>query len=85
MTRRLYDGAVKKVGGRQNLQGEVCVTENFYFDKDGLHFVYNSYEIACGATGDVEVLIDLKALCTPAEVLLFGDANGAGTHNLTMR
>lgn len=67
LTRRLYDGAVKRVGGKQNLQGEVCVTENFYFDKDGLHFVYNPYEIACGATGDVEVLIDLKALCTPAE------------------
>lgn len=65
LRQRLYEGAAKKVGGKQNLQGEVKVTENFYFDRVGLHFVYNPYEIACGAIGDVEVLIDLKALCSP--------------------
>jgi len=62
LKRKLYDGAVKKVEGKENLQSEVEVIENFYYDKDGLHFVYNPYEIAGGATGAVEVLIDSKSL-----------------------
>jgi len=62
LKRKLYGGAVRKIEGKENLQSEVEVIENFYYDKDGLHFVYNPYEIACGATGAVEVLIDLKSL-----------------------
>ena len=58
----LYDGAVKALGGKENLQSEVEVVENFYLAKDGLHFVYNEYEIACYAAGPVEVMIDLKSL-----------------------
>ena len=58
----LYDGAVKALGGKENLQSEVDVVENFYLAKDGLHFVYNEYEIACYAAGPVEVVIDPKSL-----------------------
>ncbi len=32
-------------------------TENFYYDKDGLHFVYNAYEIACHADGVIDICI----------------------------
>ena len=58
----LYDGAVKALGGKENLQSEVEVVENFYLAKDGLHFVYNEYEIACYAAGPVEVVIEPKSL-----------------------
>lgn len=58
----LYDGAVKALGGKEILQSEVEVVENFYLAKDGLHFVYNEYEIACYAAGPVEVVIDPKSL-----------------------
>ena len=58
----LHDGAVKALGGKENLQSEVDVVENFYLAKDGLHFVYNEYEIACYAAGSVEVVIDPKSL-----------------------
>lgn len=58
----LHDGAVKALGGKENLQSEVDVVENFYLAKDGLHFVYNEYEIACYAAGPVEVVIDPKSL-----------------------
>lgn len=58
----LYDGAVKALGGKENLQSGVEVVENFYLAKDGLHFVYNEYEIACYAAGPVEVVIDPKSL-----------------------
>lgn len=58
----LHDGAVKALGGLENLQAEVEIVENFYLAKDGLHFVYNEYEIACYAAGPVEVTIDPKSL-----------------------
>lgn len=51
---------VKKIGGQENLQGEVKPTDNFYLDKDGLHFVYNEFEIACYAAGSIEVCVNIK-------------------------
>jgi len=33
-------------------------TENFYYAADGLHFVYNEYEIHCYAAGDFDICID---------------------------
>ena len=53
LKKALHDGAVKALGGKDNLQSEVEVVENFYLAKDGLHFVYNEYEIACYAAGPV--------------------------------
>lgn len=62
LERRLREGAIRKLGGAENLQGEVRVSENFYFAKDGLHFFYNPYEIACGAAGCIEVVVDPATL-----------------------
>lgn len=62
LKKALHDGAVKTLGGKENLQSEVEVVENFYLAKDGLHFVYNEYEIVCYASGPVEVVIDPKSL-----------------------
>lgn len=62
LKKALHDGAVKTLGGKENLQSETDVVENFYLAKDGLHFVYNEYEIACYAAGSVEVVIDPKSL-----------------------
>ena len=36
------------------------ITENFYLDKDGIHFIYQPYEIAPFATGAVDVLVPGK-------------------------
>jgi len=33
-------------------------TENFYYADDGLHFVYNMYEIHCGAAGSFDLCIE---------------------------
>jgi len=53
----LYEAVVKKIGGKDQLQGEVKPIENFYVAKDGLHFLYNAYEVACYATGPVDVVV----------------------------
>lgn len=60
LKKKLVAGAIQKIGGAANLQGEVKVIENFYYAEGALHFVYNPYEIACGAAGAVEVPINLK-------------------------
>ena len=41
------------------MQDEVKPHDNFYLSlsKDGWHFVFNEYEVACYAVGDVEVVI----------------------------
>lgn len=43
--------------GKDALQGDVRPHDNFYLSKDGWHFVFNAYEVACYAVGDVEVVI----------------------------
>ena len=48
---------IAKIGGKDNLQGEVTLTENFYVAGDGLHFVFNEYEVACHARGLVDIVI----------------------------
>ncbi len=54
----LKAGAAKKVGDAGfSIDAPVTITENFFVAKDGLHFVYNPYEIACYAAGTVEVVI----------------------------
>ena len=62
LLKALREGAIQRLGGAEHLQDEVKATENFYVAADGLHFVYNPYEIACYAKGRVEVVIDLKKL-----------------------
>ena len=55
----LYDGVVKKIGGKENLQGEVKITDNCFIAQDGIHFVFNEYEVACYAAGAIEVVVKL--------------------------
>ena len=55
----LYDGVVKKIGGKENLQGEVKITDNCFVAQDGIHFVFNEYEVACYAAGSIEVVVKL--------------------------
>ena len=59
---RLRKAVVAKVGGEDDLMPsakEVLATppDNFYVGEDGLHFVFNEYEVACHAQGVVEVVI----------------------------
>lgn len=41
----------------KQLQQEPKPIENFYFGKDGLHFIYNEYEIDCYAAGSYDVVV----------------------------
>ena len=36
---------------------EPQLTENFYFDGQAIHFIYNQYEIACYADGIIEAIV----------------------------
>ena len=62
LTKILHAKVVKKLGGEENLQGEVRPIENFCVVKDGLTFVYNEYEVACYAAGAVEVFVSFDEL-----------------------
>lgn len=53
----LQAGVVKQIGGKENLQGEVKIIDNCFVAKDGIHFVYNEYEVACYAAGTIEVVV----------------------------
>lgn len=53
----LRQKVVERLGGEDKLQGEVTLTENCCLGADGLHFVYNEYEVACYAEGMIEVII----------------------------
>ena len=59
---RLRKAVVAKVGGEEELmplakEALATPTDNFYVGADGLHFVFNEYEVACHAQGVVEVVI----------------------------
>lgn len=56
LQKMLYDAVVSRIG-KDALQGEVKPHDNFYLAKDGWHFVYNQYEVACYAEGAVEVTV----------------------------
>lgn len=53
----LRAGVVRRLGGEEELQGEVTLTDNCYVAKDGIHFVFNEYEVACYAVGAVEAIV----------------------------
>ena len=36
------------------------MTENFYIDEKGIHFVYEPYEIHCYAAGIIDILVPYK-------------------------
>ena len=59
---RVREALIAKIGGESNLMPSAktalaTLSENFYVGKDGLHFVFNEYEVACYAQGVVEVII----------------------------
>lgn len=53
----LKAAALVRLGSLEALQADPEVIDNFYLAKDGLHFVYNEYEIACYAEGAIDLLI----------------------------
>jgi len=57
LRRDLHEAVAKKLGGEDKLLGDVKPIENFYIAKDGLHFVYNEYEVACYAAGVIDVVV----------------------------
>ena len=52
-------------------------TENFYYDENGLHFVFNEYDIDCYAAGDFDLCIEW-----PLPESAVSWKRGAGTHEL---
>lgn len=36
------------------------MTENFYLDADGIHFIYDPYEIDCYAAGTIDIFVPWK-------------------------
>lgn len=59
---KIREAVIAKIGGEENLMPsakEVLskLQENFFVGKDGLHFIFNEYEVACYAQGVVEVVI----------------------------
>lgn len=53
---RVKKAVVEKIGA-ENLSGEVTLTDNFCVAADGLHFVFNEYELAAYCFGAIEVVI----------------------------
>ena len=49
--------AIEAIGGKDSLQGEVYLTDNFFIAADGIQFVFNEYEISCYAQGAIEVVL----------------------------
>ena len=54
---KVKKGVITQIGGEERLQGKVYLTENFCIDKDGLHFIFNEYEVAAYSEGNIEVVI----------------------------
>ena len=57
----LRAGVIAQLGEGDQLLDEVTLTENFHVAEDGLHFVYNEYEVACYAAGVIEVVLPFSS------------------------
>ena len=55
----LDDGIAKKLGGKKNLLSEPKIIDNCYLAADGIHFVYNEYEVAPYAEGPVDAVVQV--------------------------
>ena len=55
----LVDGIAKKLGGKKNLLSEPKIIDNCYLAADGIHFVYNEYEVAPYAEGPVDAVVQV--------------------------
>ena len=58
----LQTALIARLGSADALLDEVFIPANFYVAKDGLHFVYNVYEVACYAAGTLDIVIDPATL-----------------------
>ena len=58
----LQTALIARLGSADALLDEVFIPTNFYVAKDGLHFVYNVYEVACYAAGTLDIVIDPATL-----------------------
>lgn len=54
-SREDYEGIKSYTGGK-----EVKMTENFYIDDKGIHFIYDPYEIHCYGAGIIDILVPIK-------------------------
>ena len=59
LKKRLKDAVLEKTKD-ENVAARAFPHNNFYLAKDGWHFLYNSGEIDCLATGLIEVVIERK-------------------------
>ena len=51
----------KTIKEYSDFSGEVPeITENFYLDDKGVHFIYQPYEIAPFATGTIDIFVPCK-------------------------
>lgn len=57
VVRSLRQQVIERLGSEDKLLGEVTLTDNCYLAADGLHFVYDEYEVACHAEGVVDVSV----------------------------
>ena len=62
---RVKKAVIAEIGGEENLQGRVRLTENFYIAKDGVHFVFNAYEVASYAHGCIDVAVPAYMMRRP--------------------
>lgn len=56
----LREGVLKEIG-EGNLLNDPMLTDNCYVGADGIHFVYNEYQIAPFCLGPIEVIIELPS------------------------
>ena len=57
----LYDAVLKNVGDKSSIFGEVKIVDNCCIMKDGIHFVYNEYEVAPFAVGAIDVTVKVSS------------------------
>lgn len=55
----LVDGIAKKLGGRDNLLAEPEIIDNCYLDGEGVHFVYDEYDVAPYSQGPIDAVIQV--------------------------
>ena len=55
----LVEGIAKKLGGKKNLLSEPKIIDNCYLGEDGIHFVYDEYEVAPYAEGLVDAVVQV--------------------------
>ena len=55
----LVEGIAKKLGGKKNLLNEPKIIDNCYLAGDGIHFVYQEYEVAPYAEGPVDAVVQV--------------------------